>query len=117
VGRQAGAGAGAGGLSLGSDSLSWSQGSGFWLEYAMASVSTISLVSGTALFSQLIVLSRIFYPMKMTVDLVLIIGMALCYAVGQFVAAHTFSGIAMALLLVFAIRLIGSVISWMVTGR
>jgi len=55
--------------------------------------------------------------MKMTVDLALIIGMALCYAAGQFVAAGAFSGIAMALLLVFVIRLCGGAITWIVTGR
>lgn len=55
--------------------------------------------------------------MKMTVDLALIIGMAICYAAGQFVAAGAFSAIAMALLLVFVIRLCGGAISWIVTGR
>lgn len=55
--------------------------------------------------------------MKVTFDLVLIIGMALCYAVGQFVAAYTLSGIAMVLLLVFVIRLCGGAITWLVTGR
>ena len=55
--------------------------------------------------------------MKMSFDLALIIGMALCYAVGQFVAANALSGIALALLLVFVIRLCGGAISWVVTGR
>lgn len=53
----------------------------------------------------------------MTVDLALIIGMAICYAAGQFVAASAFSGIAMGLLLVLVIRLCGGAISWVVTGR
>ena len=60
---------------------------------------------------------RISVSMKMTIDLALIIGMALCYAVGQFVAAYTLSGIAMVLLLVFVIRLCGGAITWLVTGR
>lgn len=55
--------------------------------------------------------------MKITVDLALIIGMAICYAAGQFVAAGAFSAIAMALLLVFVIRLCGGAITWIVTGR
>ena len=55
--------------------------------------------------------------MKMTVDLALIIGMALCYAAGQFVAAGAFSAIAMGLLLVFVIRLCGGAITWIATGR
>lgn len=55
--------------------------------------------------------------MKMTVDIALIIGMAICYAAGQFVAAAAFSAIAMALLLVFLIRLCGGAIAWTVTGR
>ena len=55
--------------------------------------------------------------MKMTVDLALIIGMAICYAAGQFVAAGAFSAIAMGLLLVFVIRLCGGAITWIVTER
>ena len=55
--------------------------------------------------------------MKLTFDLVLIIGVAICYALGQFVAAYAFSGIALALSLVFVIRLFGSVITWVMTGR
>ena len=31
--------------------------------------------------------------MKLTFDLALIVGMAICYAAGQFVAAYAFSGI------------------------
>lgn len=56
-------------------------------------------------------------PMKLTVDLMLIIGMAICYALGQFVAAGAFSSIAMGMLLVFVIRLCGGAITWIVTGR
>ena len=55
--------------------------------------------------------------MRMTFDLALIIGMALCYVVGQFVAADALSGIALALLLVFVIRLCGGAITWVATGR
>ena len=55
--------------------------------------------------------------MKMTVDLAFIIGMAICYAAGQFVAAGALSGSAMGLLLVFVIRLCGGAITWIVTGR
>ena len=83
----------------------------------MTSVTTISQASGAALFCPQIVLPKVLYPMKMTFDLALIIGMALCYAAGQFVAAYAFSSIAMALLVVFAIRLIGRVISWVAMGR
>ena len=54
--------------------------------------------------------------MKMTIDLALIIGMAICYVVGQFVAANAFSGVVLALLLVFLVRLIGGAVSWVVTG-
>ncbi|QKV56341.1 MAG: hypothetical protein HT580_03120 [Dechloromonas sp.] len=53
----------------------------------------------------------------MAIDLALIIGMALCYVAGQFVAANAFSGVALALLLVFVIRLCGGAITWLVTGR
>lgn len=59
---------------------------------------------------------RISVPMKMTIDLALIIGMAICYVVGQFVAANAFSGVVLALLLVFLVRLIGGAVSWVVTG-
>ena len=55
--------------------------------------------------------------MKSPFDLALIIGMAICYAAGQLVAAYAFSGVALALLLVFLIRLCGGAISWVVTGR
>ncbi len=55
--------------------------------------------------------------LKLTFDLVLIIGMAMCFAAGQFIAAHAFSGVALVLLLVFVIRLCGGAISWVVTGR
>lgn len=60
---------------------------------------------------------RISVSMKMAIDLALIIGMALCYVAGQFVAANAFSGVALALLLVFVIRLCGGAITWLVTGR
>ena len=55
--------------------------------------------------------------MKMTIDLALIIGMALCYAVGQFVAADALSVIALGLLLLFVVRLCGGAITWVATGR
>jgi len=55
--------------------------------------------------------------MKLTFDLALIIGVAICYAAGQLVATYAFSGIALALLLVFVVRLFGGAISWVVTGR
>ena len=55
--------------------------------------------------------------MKLTFDLALIVGMAICYAAGQFVAAYAFSGIALVLLLVFVVRLCGGALSWVVTGR
>ena len=55
--------------------------------------------------------------MKFNLDLLLILGIAICYTAGQFVAADAFSAIALALLLVFVIRLFGGAISWVVTGR
>lgn len=55
--------------------------------------------------------------MKSKPDILLILGMALCYAAGQFVAADRFAMLAMALLLVFVIRLIGGLITWTLTGR
>lgn len=55
--------------------------------------------------------------MKSKLDILLILGMAICYAAGQFVAADRFAMLAMALLLVFVIRLLGGAITWTLTGR
>lgn len=55
--------------------------------------------------------------MKSKLDILLIVGMAICYAAGQFVAADRFPMLAGALLVVFVIRLVGGSISWMLTGR
>ena len=55
--------------------------------------------------------------MKSKLDIALILGMAICYAAGQFIAADRFALLAMVLLLIFAIRMIGGLISWTLTGR
>lgn len=55
--------------------------------------------------------------MKTKLDILLILGMALCYAAGQFIAGDRFALLAMVLLLVFVIRLIGGLITWTLTGR
>ncbi|GEM_PF-5054300 len=55
--------------------------------------------------------------MKLNLDMLLIGSLAICYMAGQFVAADAFSGIALALLLVFGIRFCGGAISWVMTGR
>jgi len=55
--------------------------------------------------------------MKSKLDILLILGMTICYAAGQFIAADHFAMVAMALLLVFVIRLIGGLITWTLTGR
>jgi hypothetical protein len=54
--------------------------------------------------------------MKSKLDILLILGMALCYALGHVVAADAFSAIALALFLVFVIRLAGGTITWLLTG-
>lgn len=55
--------------------------------------------------------------MKMTVDIALIIGMAICYVAGQFVAAYQFAMVAGVLLAVFVVRLTGGALTWVLTGR
>lgn len=55
--------------------------------------------------------------MKLNLDILLILGMALCYGLGQLFAADRFAMLAGLLLLVFLIRLIGSSITWIVRGR
>ena len=55
--------------------------------------------------------------MKFNLDLVLILGMAIFYTAGQFVAAYQFAMGAGVLLVVFLVRLIGGAVSWVVTGR
>ena len=55
--------------------------------------------------------------MKSKLDILLILGMAICYAAGQFVATDRFAMLAMVLLLVFVIRLLGGAITWTLTGR
>ena len=55
--------------------------------------------------------------MKLNLDMLLIGAMVICYTAGQFFAADAFSGIALALLLVFWIWFCGGVISWVATGR
>lgn len=55
--------------------------------------------------------------MKSKLDILLIVGMALCYAAGQIIAADRFAMLAGALLVVFIVRMLGSSITWMLTGR
>jgi len=55
--------------------------------------------------------------MKSKLDILLIVGMALCYAAGQFFAADRFAMLAGALLVVFIVRMLGGSITWMLTGR
>lgn len=55
--------------------------------------------------------------MKFNLDMLLILGMAICYTAGQFVAAYQFSLVAGVLLMVFLVRLIGGAVSWVATGR
>ena len=55
--------------------------------------------------------------MKLNLDLLLILGMAICFTAGQFFAAYQFATVASVLLVVFLVRLIGGAISWVITGR
>lgn len=55
--------------------------------------------------------------MKLTLDSLLIIGMALCYGLGHLFAADRFAMAAGLLLLIFLVRLIGSSITWVFRGR
>jgi hypothetical protein len=54
---------------------------------------------------------------KLNIDLLLVLGMAICYMAGQLFAAYQFATVASVLLAVFLVRLIGGVISWVITGR
>ena len=45
------------------------------------------------------------------------VGMVICYAAGQFIAADRFAMAGVVLLVVFVIRLIGGTITWIFTGR
>ena len=54
--------------------------------------------------------------MKFNLDLLLILGMAICYTAGQFVAAYQFATVACVLLVVFLVRLVGGAVSWVITG-
>ncbi len=55
--------------------------------------------------------------MKFTFDRALVLAIALCYTLGQFVAPQALSALAGVLLVVFAVRLAGGTITWIVTGR
>jgi hypothetical protein len=55
--------------------------------------------------------------MRITFDRALMSGLVLCYALGILGAADRVSGIAAVLLAVLAVRLVGSTITWIITGR
>lgn len=55
--------------------------------------------------------------MKSKLDILLVGGMALCYALGQFFAADRFAMLAGLLLLVFVVRLLGASVTWTMHGR
>lgn len=55
--------------------------------------------------------------MKSRLDILLVVGLALCTAAGQFVAADRLSLVAGALLAVCIVRMLGASITWVLTGR
>lgn len=55
--------------------------------------------------------------MKSKLDILLIIGMALCYGLGHLFSPTRFVIAAGLLLVVFLVRLAGSTITWTITGR
>lgn len=55
--------------------------------------------------------------MKLKLDAILIVGMALCYALGHLFLEYRFSQLASILLLVFILRLLSSSIRWLLGGR
>lgn len=55
--------------------------------------------------------------MKSKLDILLIVGMALCYGLGHLFAADRFATAAGVLFMVFIVRLLGSTITWTLHGR
>lgn len=55
--------------------------------------------------------------MRITFDRALILCLALCYALGLLGVVDRISGLAFALLAILAVRLVGSTITWAMTGR
>jgi len=55
--------------------------------------------------------------MKLPFDMLLVLGMLLCYGVGHIFAADRFVLAAGLLLVVFVVRLLGSSLTWLLGGR
>lgn len=60
---------------------------------------------------------RFTQSMKIAFDRALILGIALCFILGHLGAADRLSGVAFVLLIILAVRLLGSMSTWAITGR